>query len=174
MGWGCLVTQRCSPGHPSTGRPGRRLPAPFIAGGVGLQSVNRDRVQISYGSAGWLRRCGLVRARRCDGGWRLRALLKAGLCPQGDDAGATALHLVCSSSGKRDAGVSLAAGAESTQQSTARPGGSGRGVVASSLVVAQCAAFVATEHVHLSNNPLKLTVRGRSTPESRSRSRTAA
>jgi len=174
MGWGCMATQRCSPGHTSTGRPGRRLPAPFIAAGVGLQSANPDRVQVSCGFAGGSRRRGLVCARRCEVCWRLRALVKAGLCPQGGDGGPNAHHLLCSSSLMLDAGVSLAPRVESTQQSAARPGGSGRGVIASSLVVAQCAAFVATEHVHLSNNPLKPTVRGRSTPESRSRSRTAA
>jgi len=174
MGWGCLVTQRCSPGHTSTGRPGRRLPAPFIAAGVGLRSVIHERVQVSCGFAGGSRRRGLVCARRCEVCWRLRALVKAGLSPQGDDAGTTAFHLLCSHSGKRDAGVSLAPGAESTQQSTARPGGSGRGGVTCSSLGGQLGALLTFEHVHLSNNPLKLTVRGRSTPESRSRSRTAA
>ncbi len=174
MGLGCVVSERFSPGDTSTGRPGRRLPAPFIAGGVGLQSVNRDRVQVSCGFAGGSRRRGLVRAQRCEVGWRLRALVKAGHCPQGDDAGANAHHLLCSSSGKRDAGVSLAPRAESTQQSTARPGGSGRGGVTWSSLGGQPAALLTFEHVHLSNNRLKLTVRGRPTPESRSRSRTAA
>ena len=152
MGWGCLVTQRCSPGHTSTGRRGRRLPASLIAAGVGLPSANCDRVQVSCGSAGWSRRRGLVCARGCEVGWRLRALMKAGPCPQGDDAGATSLHLVHSSRRKRDAGVSLAPRAESTQQSTARPGGSGPGGVTCSSLSTQPAALLTCEHVHLSNN----------------------
>ncbi len=174
MGWGCLVTQLGSPGHAPTVRPGRRLPAPFIADGVGLQSVNCDRVQVSFGSVGWSRRRGLVRARRCEVCWRLRALVKAGLRPQGDDGGPNALHLVPSSTGKRDAGASLAAGAVWTPQSTARPGGSGRGGVTSFSLRGQPAALLTFEHVHLSNNRLKQTARGRSVAESRSRSRTAA
>ena len=174
MGWGCLVTQRFSPGHAPTVRPRRRLPAPLIADGVGLQSANRDRVQVSLGSAGWSRRRGLVRARRCEVCWRLRALVKAGLCPRGDDGGPTAPHLLSSNAGKRDAGVSLAAGAVWTPQSTARPGGSGPGGVASSLLGGQPAALLKFEHVHLSNNRLKLTARGRSGAESLRRTRAAA
>jgi len=174
MSWGCLVSQHGSRGHPSTGRPRRCLPAPFTVAGVGLRLANRDRVQVFPGSTELSRRRGSVRARRCHGGWRLRALVKAGLLRPGDDAGATALHLLSSSSGKRDTGVSLAPRAESTQQSTARPGGSGRGGVTMSLIGGQPAALLKSEHVHLSNNRLKLTVRGRPTPESRSRSRTAA
>ena len=99
MGWGCLVTQRCSPGHTSTVRPGRRLPAPFAAAGVELRLANRDGVQMFPGSTGLPRRRGTVRARRCEVGWRLRALVKAGLLWPGNDAGATALHLLCSSLG---------------------------------------------------------------------------
>ncbi len=174
MGWGCLVTQRCSPGHAPTVWPRRRLPAPLIADGVGLQSANRERVQVFCGSAGWSRRRGLVRARRCEVRWRLGALVKAGLRPRGDDRGPTAHHQLCSNSLMLDAGDSLAAVAVWTPQSTARPGGSGRGGVASSSLGGQPAALLRFEHVHLSNNRLKLTVRGRPTPESRSRSRTAA
>ena len=174
MGWGCLVTQRFSPGHAPTVRPRRRLPAPLIADGVGLQSANRERVQVFRGLTGGSRRRGLVRARRCEVRWRLRALMKAGVRPQGDDDGPTTFHLLCSNAGKRDAGVSLAARAESAPQSTAKPGGNGPGVVTCSSAGGQPAALLVFEHVHLSNNRLKLTVRGRSTPESRSRSRTAA
>jgi len=163
MGWGCLVTQRFSPGHAPTVRPRRRLPAPLIADGVGLQSANRERVQVFRGLTGGSRRRGLVRARRCEVRWRLRALMKAGVRPQGDDDGPTTFHLLCSNAGKRDAGVSLAAGAESAPQSTARPGGSGPGVVTCSSAGGQSAALLTFEHVHLSNNRLKLTVRGRPT-----------
>jgi len=174
MGWGCLVSQRFSAGDTSMGRPGRRLPAPFIAAGVGPRSEHRDRVQVSRGVASGTRRRGLVCARRCEVRWRLRALVKAGRGLQGGDAGATALHLLCSGSGNRDAGVSLAARAVSTQQSTSKPGGSGRGGVTCSSLGGQPGALLTFEHVHLSNNRLKLTARGRSVAESRLRSRTAA
>ncbi len=73
-----------------------------------------------------------------------------------------------------DAGVSLAAGAESVPQSTARPGGSGRGGVTSFSLRGQPAALLTFEHVHLSNNRLKQTARGRPTRESLRRTRAAA
>jgi len=168
------VTERFSPGSRSTGRPGRRLPAPLIADGVGLHSAHCDRVQGFRGLAGGSRRRGLVRARRCEVRWRLRALVKAGLRPQGDDGGPTTLHLLCSNSLMLDAGVSLAAGAESAPQSTVRPGGSGPGVVTCSSAGGQPAALLTFEHVHLSNNRLKLTARGRSGAESLRRTRAAA
>ena len=174
MSWGCLVSQHGSRGHPSTGRPRRCLPAPFTVAGVGLRLANRDRVQVFPGSTELSRRRGSVRARRCHGGWRLRALVKAGLLRPGDDAGATALHLLSSSSGKRDTGVSLAPRAESTQQSRGKLGGSGRGGVASSLLLGHHTAPLVIEHVHLSNNRLKQTARGRPTRESLRRTRAAA
>jgi hypothetical protein len=161
MGGGYLASQRGSPGHTSTGRRGRRLPAPFIAVDVGLQSVDRDRVQVYRVSTGLSRRRGLVRARPSQNGWRLQALVKPGLCPQGGDGGPNAHHLLCTNSGKRAAGVSLAPRAESTPQSTARPGGSGRGGVTCSSSGGQPAALLKSGDVHLSNNPLHQTAGGR-------------
>ncbi len=158
--WGCLVTQRCSPGHARTGSPGRRLPALGAVDGAGLSTANRHRVQVSRVSVKWPRRRGGAFGRWVDGRRRLRALLKAGLGPAGGDAGPKALHLTSTAGVRRDAGDGLAPRAESGPRSTGQPGGMGWGGVASSLVGGLVAAPVTIEHHHLSNNRLQATWAG--------------
>jgi len=157
MGRGCLVSQRCSPGHARIGCPGRRLPALWAVAGVGLSTANRHRVQVSRVCVRCPRRRGGDLGRWVAGRRRLRALLKAGLGPAGGDAGPNAPHLASTAGVRRDDGDGLAPGAASTPQAWSSQGGKGRGGVASSLMGRSPAAPVTIEHIHLSNNRLQAT-----------------
>ena len=169
-----MVSRLGSHGQLSIGSPGRRLPSPVNADGVGSRSVIRQGVPVLGARLGRPRLRGSGRARPTHVHRGLEALVKVCLGPARYDGGPTALGLTSMKKVTRDAGGGLASGAESAPQGWSAQGGRGWGGVASSLVLGQPTAPGQIEHVHLSNIRLKLAARGRSEAESLRRTRAAA